>query len=68
MESGVRPGTGSAVGHEDKYLRKLGLASMGKRSFYPVEKLVELKTTFEIPFGKDRSVGFKGECFGAIKP
>ena len=53
---------------KDKYLRKLGLESMGKLAVRPVEKLVELKTTFEIPFGKDRSVGFSEALVTPLKP
>ena len=60
--------TGVTVEKADKYLRKLGLAKIGKRSFRPVEKLVELKTTFEIPFGKERPVGFRKWRVLPLKP
>ena len=60
--------TGITVEKADKYIRKLGLEAMGKASFHPVEKLVELKTLFEIPFRNDRTVGFGEPAMSPLKP
>ena len=40
-----------------KSLRNLGLRDGSQNALQPVEKLVELKTMFEISFSKDRAVG-----------
>ena len=60
--------TGITVEKPDKYLRKLGLELAGKATFPPVEKLVELKTLFEIPFRKDRAVGSAKCASSSLRP
>jgi hypothetical protein len=41
-----------------KSLRELGLRRRAEKWGWAVEKLVELKTIFEIAFGKGRPAGF----------
>jgi hypothetical protein len=45
---------------------ELGIAA--DEPSFPVEKLVELKTLFEIPFRKDRTVGFGEPAMSPLKP
>jgi len=55
-------------GFVGKFLRELGLRRGAEKRGWPVEKIVELKTVFEIARGEDRSVGFGKACWPPLKP
>ena len=55
-------------GAAGKYSRKLGLQAPAKMVAGPVEKLVELKTLFRIPFLKDWTAGFTNASFPHLTP
>jgi hypothetical protein len=38
------------------------------KQIQPVEKLVEVKTSFKVPTGEDRSVGSAGAVFSSLSP